>query len=59
MTLDARTIYLDPEKDADIIEHLDAMKWGEQGAYIRKLIRRDIHKRQTDAEYDAKRRGTK
>ena len=59
MTLDARTIYLDPEKDADIIEHLDAMKWGEPGAYIRKLIRRDMHKRQTDAEYDAKRREAK
>jgi len=59
MTLDARTIYLDPEKDADIIEHLDAMKWGEQGAYIRKLIRRDVHKKQTDARYDAKRRGEK
>ena len=59
MTLDARTIYLDPEKDADIIEHLGAMKWGEQGAYIRKLIRRDMHKRQTDAMYDAKRRGEK
>jgi len=59
MTLDARTIYLDPEKDADIIEYLDAMKWGEQGAYIRKLIRRDMHKRQTDARYDAERRGTK
>jgi len=59
MTLDARTIYLDPEKDADIIEYLDAMKWGGQGAYIRKLIRRDMHKRETDAKYDAKRRGEK
>jgi len=59
MRLYARTFYLDSEKDADIIEYLDAMKWGELGAYIRKLIRRDMHKRQTDAEYDAKRRGTK
>jgi len=59
MTLEARTIYLDPEKDMDIIEHLGAMKWGEQGTYIRKLIRRDVHKKQTDARYDAKRRGAK
>ena len=51
MTLKSRTIYLDPETDADIIEYLGAMKWGEQGAYIRKLIRRDMHKKQTDAKY--------
>ena len=51
MTLSTRAIYLHPEKDKDIIEHLDAMNWGEQGAYIRKLIRRDMHKKQTDARY--------